>query len=77
MMASFRIFLSDFYAINQEKKLIRHRTFSFMFRLFWPRIFMFCFVSDTEKLNYMLKTEIGGRIRIRGQMTSEFNFMFF
>ena len=36
--------------------------------LFWPRIFIFCFVFDTEKLDYMLKTEIASRIRIRGQI---------
>ena len=41
-----------------------------MFCLFWPRIFIFCFVSDTEKLDYMLKTKIVRRIRIRGQISN-------
>ena len=41
--------------------------------LFWPRIFIFCFVFDTEKLDYMLKTEIASRIRIRGQIWNFWN----
>ena len=39
-----------------------------MFCLFWPRIFIFCFVYATEKLDYMLKTEIASKIRIRSEI---------
>ena len=51
-----------------QPNISRIAFFFFMFRLFWPRIFIFCFVYATEKLDFMLKTEIASKIRIRSEM---------